>query len=89
MIKHINVIDVNDKNIQYDKTILISKGKIQKISTRSIKAKNAVVINGKGKFLIPGLWDMHVHTVDSLYLKLFIINGITGIRDMYSIQYSE
>lgn len=82
LIKHINVIDVNDKNIQYDKTILISKGKIQKISTRSIKAKNAVVINGKGKFLIPGLWDMHVHTVDSLYLKLFIINGITGIRDM-------
>lgn len=47
-----------------------------------MKRKNAVIINGKGKFLIPGLWDMHVHTVDSSYLKLFIINGVTGIRDM-------
>ncbi len=82
LIKHINVINVIEKEIQYDRTILISNGKIQNISTHSIKTKNAIVINGKNKFLIPGLWDMHVHTVDSSYLNLFIINGVTGIRDM-------
>ncbi len=82
LIKHINIIDVNNNEIQYGRTILISNGKIQKISKRSIKTNNAVVINGKGKFIIPGLWDMHVHTADSSYLKLFIINGVTGIRDM-------
>ncbi len=82
LIRHINVIDVVNKNIQTNRTILISNGKIKKISSRSFKAGNARIINGKGKFLIPGLWDMHVHTADSAYLKLFIDNGVTGIRDM-------
>jgi len=82
IIKHINIIDLHKKVIQYNRSILISKGKIQKISTNPIKGRNAVIINGKGKFLIPGLWDMHVHIVDSSYLDLFIINGVTGIRDM-------
>jgi hypothetical protein len=44
------------------------------------------VVDGKGKFLIPGLWDMHVHTVvgrlPELYFPLFIANGVTGVRDM-------
>ncbi len=48
--------------------------------------KNAQVINGKGKFLIPGLWDMHVHTLlkalPASYFPMFIANGVTGVRDM-------
>ncbi len=82
VITHINVIDVSNNQIQYDKSVHISSSRIREISTRSIKVKNAIVVNGKGKFLIPGLWDMHVHIVDSSYLQLFIINGVTGIRDM-------
>jgi len=47
-------------------------------------------IEGKGKFLIPGLWDMHVHMVfgdwfprvKEVTLPLFVANGITGVRDM-------
>jgi len=47
-------------------------------------------VNGTGKFLIPGLWDMHVHMVfgdwfphgKDITLPLFIANGITGVRDM-------
>jgi imidazolonepropionase-like amidohydrolase len=47
-------------------------------------------VNGTGKFLIPGLWDMHVHMVfgdwfphgKEITLPLFIANGITGVRDM-------
>ena len=50
-----------------------------------------VHVNGSGKFLIPGLWDMHVHMVFAELvpargrksrLPLFIANGITGVRDM-------
>ena len=49
-------------------------------------------IDGKGKFLIPGLWDMHIHTFfgdwvpggKEVTLPLFIANGITGVRDMGS-----
>jgi imidazolonepropionase-like amidohydrolase len=43
------------------------------------------LIDGRGKFLIPGLWDMHVHTVmpgGKNVLELYIANGVTGVRDM-------
>ena len=47
-------------------------------------------VDGSGKFLIPGLWDMHVHMVfgdwfprgKEVTLPLFIANGVTGVRDM-------
>jgi imidazolonepropionase-like amidohydrolase len=50
------------------------------------------VIDGTGKYLIPGLWDMHVHTFfgdwvpggKEVTLPLFIANGVTGVRDMGS-----
>jgi len=53
-------------------------------------AKNTHVIDGRGQFLIPGLWDMHVHSAfgdwfpggRDIILPLFIANGVTGVRDM-------
>ena len=47
--------------------------------------RGARVINGRGKFLIPGLWDMHVHTAivgGQDLLELYVRNGVTGVRDM-------
>ena len=54
--------------------------------------KGARVVAGKGKFLIPGLWDMHIHTFfgdwvpggREVTLPLFVANGVTGVRDMGS-----
>jgi imidazolonepropionase-like amidohydrolase len=51
---------------------------------------NTILIDGHGKFLIPGLWDMHVHSTfgdwfpggREVILPLFIANGVTGVRDM-------
>jgi imidazolonepropionase-like amidohydrolase len=48
------------------------------------------VVDGSGRFLIPGLWDMHVHMVFGdwfpqsceIALPLFVANGVTGVRDM-------
>ena len=45
--------------------------------------ENARMVQGARKFLIPGLWDMHVHWRDEAYLPLFIANGVTGIRMMW------
>ena len=41
-------------------------------------------MDGRGKFLIPGLWDMHAHIQlnEDAWLPLYIANGVTGIRDM-------
>src|SRR5262245_40877401 len=44
----------------------------------------ARVIDGKGKYLIPGLWDMHVHVVDDSFRELFLAHGVTGVRHMFS-----
>ena len=45
----------------------------------------ARVIDATGKFLIPGLWDMHVHLdPEGNALRTLVANGITGIREMYS-----
>jgi hypothetical protein len=52
--------------------------------------KNARVIDATGQYLIPGLWDMHVHSAfgdwfpggREIILPLFIANGVTGVRDM-------
>jgi imidazolonepropionase-like amidohydrolase len=54
--------------------------------------KGAQVVDGAGKFLIPGLWDMHVHVFfgeaapagRDITVPLFVANGITGVRDMGS-----
>src|SRR4029077_2961595 len=53
-------------------------------------SKNDRVIDGHGQYLIPGLWDMHVHSAfgdwfpggRDVILPLFIANGVTGVRDM-------
>ena len=50
----------------------------------------ARIVDAAGKFVIPGLWDMHVHTIfgdwfpsgREIALPLFIANGVTGVRDM-------
>ncbi|MHC4587436.1 MAG: ankyrin repeat domain-containing protein [Planctomycetota bacterium] len=48
--------------------------------------QNTQVVNATGKFLIPGLWDMHIHPHEKdtkEYLSLFIANGVTGMRVMW------
>jgi imidazolonepropionase-like amidohydrolase len=48
----------------------------------------ARMIDGRGKFLIPGLWDMHVHSLfegrTELFFPAFVANGVTGVREMSS-----
>jgi imidazolonepropionase-like amidohydrolase len=90
---HITVIDATGRPPQPDQTLLLVGGRIAKIGPSSrIKPSNAArVIDGRGKFLIPGLWDMHVHiaglSADSrwskdVFLPVLLANGITGVRDM-------
>lgn len=72
-----------------DMSVVIQGNRITSIG-KSAKANiptNARVIDARGKFLIPALWDMHVHLGNedfdkSSYLRLFIANGVTGIRIM-------
>lgn len=50
---------------------------------RSPLPVGATVLDGRGRFLIPGLWDMHFHVAQAdLSLPLLVAHGITGVRDM-------
>ena len=84
---HVTVIDATGAAAKPDMSVVISGGHIVKLGRtgRVRLPKDALVINASGKFLIPGLWDMHVHEWGKdVFFPLFIANGITGVRDMFS-----
>jgi imidazolonepropionase-like amidohydrolase len=47
--------------------------------------EGAAIVDGSGKYLIPGLWDMHAHIVHESFLPLFLANGVTGVREMHDM----
>src|SRR5437868_6035070 len=88
-ITHVTVIDPKAGTVKPEMTVLIYGGRIVGVrKSRQAKfSRDFQVINAAGKFLIPGLWDMHVHIGaddfdKTAYLRLFIVNGVTGIRIM-------
>src|SRR5258708_4758666 len=88
----VNVIDATGSPVQTEMTVIIQDDRIVNIgkTARVKRPKNAKVVDARGKFLIPGLWDMHVHTIfgdwipggKEVSLPLFVANGVTGVRDM-------
>jgi len=95
VITDVNIIDVRTGEVRPDQTVVIDKSRIIAVGSRKDTRypRNApVIINGKGFYLIPGLWDMHVHLVfgdwfplaQEISLPLFVANGVTGVRDMGS-----
>jgi imidazolonepropionase-like amidohydrolase len=87
-ITHVSVIDVASGEIRPDYTVLVSGNRIGYVgpaTSASIPA-DAQIIDGRGKFLMPGLWDMHVHGFVWVFSEfagpLMIANGITGAREM-------
>lgn len=86
-ITHVTVIDVKTGTIEPNMTVLIHGDRITVVrpskNKESLPLKEIQVIDGRGKFLLPGFWDMHVHTDgDDHVLHLLLANGITGVRDM-------
>ncbi len=87
---HITVIDATGRQPLPDRTVLLSGDRIESID-QAAPPDDARIIDGHGKFLIPGLCDMHVHlagvTADPKWSKatllpLLIANGVTTVRDM-------
>ena len=93
ILQDVTVIDTAGGPALPHRTVIVRHGKIEKIvnTTTGTEGKlPGVHVDGSGKFLIPGLWDMHVHMVfgdwfprgKEVTLPLFIANGVTGVRDM-------
>jgi amidohydrolase family protein len=85
-ITHVTVIDTETGKEAQDRTVVISGERISDVgdSKRLRAPAGAKVVDSTGKYLIPGLWDMHVHgTSFDATLPLYIANGVTGVREMF------
>ena len=83
------MIDATGAPPKKDFTVVVRDGRIASVTPRAERVPEtepgARVIDATGKYLIPGLWDMHVHiTAPEIVFPLLLANGITGVREMYS-----
>lgn len=88
------LVDVRSGALLADQTVVLERNRILSVGpSKSAKyPRNAQSVNARGLFLIPGLWDMHVHLVfgdwfpgaRDISLPLFLANGVTSVRDMGS-----
>jgi len=85
VVRHVTIVDVTNGQTRSNRRVSVQNGRIFAIEPESPKAPRAAkVVDAAGKFLIPGLWDMHVHIEPAprIFTRLYLANGITGIRDM-------
>jgi imidazolonepropionase-like amidohydrolase len=83
LLQRVTVIDSTGAEPHKAVDVLIRGNRIKKIASHVVPPRGARVVPADGKFLIPGLWDMHVHIWDAdLAFPLFLANGVTGVRNM-------
>ena len=84
-IVNVTVIDATGSPAQPHKTVLIAGDHIDAIvEAKAPVPKGSRIIRGDGRFLIPGLWDMHVHLTER-DLPTLVAYGVTGVRDMGNV----
>ena len=90
LISNTNIIDIDSGKILKSQDVVIKADTIVYIVDHgSIAIQTNETVDGTGKYLIPGLWDMHTHTSSipitrDIFFPLFVANGVTGIRNMAS-----
>src|SRR5947209_7826870 len=80
----VTVIDVETGTHRGGLTILTQGDRIAAVGSNITVPPGATNVSGRGKFVIPGLWDMHTHHqgTGAQSLDLFVAKGIVGTRDM-------
>jgi len=97
-IRGVTVVDVKDGSLDPEQTVLVAGNRIAAVGlVREVAVPDdAMVVEAAGRYLIPGLWDMHVHSVANVALDsslrsvaaqdwhfpLFLAHGVTGVRNM-------
>ena len=81
----VTVVPMDRERVLLDQTVIVRGDRIVALgpSETTPLAKEARRIAGKGRFLLPGLADMHVHLDSAASLTLLIANGVTFARNMW------
>ena len=88
-IRDVTVVDTEGERDLPNATVLVRDGRIEAVGPAAeVRLPEGVrLVEGRGRFLIPGLWDMHAHVIrgaEQLQLPLYVAHGVTGLRDMLS-----
>ena len=88
VLRNVTIVDVERGRLEPRRDVVIVGDRIVGIQAGgTVQApKQGRVLDGNGRFLMPGLWDFHVHVFsapgeEDFALPLYILNGITGVRD--------
>ncbi len=88
---NVNVVGMRDGAVERGLTVVIKHGRINGLAKVGFvgQGRNIQIVNANGKYMVPGLWDMHVHSAfvspawdEKVIYPLYIANGVTGVRDM-------
>ncbi|MGK0305070.1 MAG: imidazolonepropionase-like amidohydrolase [Gammaproteobacteria bacterium] len=87
VLKNINIVDIDNRKIQFDKSLVINEGKIQKVihSPLPTPSMDIKVIDGNGGYVTPGLIDMHVHMYEKAAFTIALSHGVTHVRIMNGV----
>jgi len=86
--QNVNLVPMTSNKVVPGQTVVVSDGRISTIGpSRKVPVPaGSTVIDGTGRFLMPGLADMHTHLNDAMFeypfFNLFLANGVTTIRDL-------
>jgi imidazolonepropionase-like amidohydrolase len=80
---HVQLFDSDAKQFLPDQTVVVDKGRIRAVGAAAAVAvpAGAQVIDGKGKTLLPGLWDCHMHVASDYTGVQELSMGVTSVRD--------
>ena len=82
---HVNVVPMDREVVLENQTVVVRQGVIEAMGDLGEVdlPEDALIIEGEGKYLMPGLVDMHVHIQEENELLLFVANGVTTVRNMW------
>lgn len=83
-ITNVNVVDVQRGRLLLDRTVLVKGERIVSVRRGRATPDGTRTVDGTGRFLIPGLWDMHRHIEVETDFPMFVALGVTGLREMGS-----
>jgi hypothetical protein len=85
VIEHATVIDMTGGKPHKNFSVAIEGNRILAVAVKIKPPRGATIIDARGKFLIPGLWDMHMHLGrPEAFFPQLVARGIIGVREMYS-----
>jgi hypothetical protein len=84
VIENVHVVDVLEGQAGPPVSVVVHDGRITAVGAAAPSA-GVVRVDGRGHYLVPGFWDMHMHSFQlspQMHFPLFVANGITNVRDM-------